>query len=66
MKNWVDTVNDYLKDFKVVDRTDPFNLQLAVVNSNYPLDDAFMILNNTEFSFDVTSFYVSGIIIHLN
>ena len=50
----------------MVDRKDPFNLQLAVVNDDYPLDDVLVMLNSTRFSFDITSFYVSGTIVYLS
>ena len=49
----------------MVDRKDPFNLQLAIVSDDYPLDDVLIRLNTTQrFSFDIMSFYVSGIIIY--
>ena len=66
LKDWVSNVNTYLEDVEVVDRRDPFNLQLAIVNDNYPMDDVLTMLNNTQFSFDITSFYVSGTIIYLS
>ena len=65
LKKWVNDVNVYLKDFKVVDRKDPFGLPLAVVNYDYPLDNVLPMLNSSRFDFDMTSFYVSGIIIPL-
>ena len=65
LKAWVNDVNIYLKDFKVVDRKDLFGLPLAVVNEDYPLDNVLQMLNSSQFDFDMTSFYVSGIIIPL-
>lgn len=53
-------------DVTVIDREDPFNLQLAIVNDNYPLDDVLTKLNNTSFYFEFNRFYVSGILIHLS
>lgn len=50
----------------MVDRKDPFNLPLAVVTGDYPLDDVLSKLNETSFSFAFNRFYVSGIIIHLD
>ena len=49
----------------MVDRKDPFGLPLAVVNEDYPLDNVLQMLNSSQFDFDMTSFYVSGIIIPL-
>ena len=55
-------------DIEVVDRTDPFNLQFAVVSNSYPLDTVLAKLNNINisFSFDFNRFYVSGVIIHFS
>lgn len=66
LKDWVSNVNAYLEDFEVVDRKDPFNLQLAIVSNDYPMDGVLTMLNTTQFSFDITSFYVSGTIIYLS
>jgi len=67
LRNWVKNINEYLQShgIKVVDRKDPFNLQLAVVTDSYPLDDVLSKLNETSFNFDFNRFYVSGVIIDL-
>lgn len=68
LHNWVSDTNMYFDedDIEVVDRTDPFNLQLAVVSHNYPLDTALAKLNSTSFSFESNRFYVSGVIVHFS
>lgn len=51
---------------EVVHRSDPFGLQLALVNDDYPLNDTLAILNNISFNFEFNRFFVSGVIIHLS
>ena len=50
----------------MVDRKDPFNVQLAIVTDNYPLDSTLTKLNNISFSLDFNRFYVSGVIIRFS
>lgn len=67
LKAVVSDVNTYLRGhIERVDRKDPFNLPLAVVNDDYPLDEVLPKLNNTSFDFNFNRFYVSGVIIHLD
>lgn len=67
LKKWINNVSTYLESkVEVVHRSDPFGLQLALVNDDYPLDDALAILNNISFNFEFNRFFVSGVIIHLS
>ena len=67
LTNWVDHVNNNFEGLiDVVDRKDPFNVQLAIVTDNYPLDSTLTKLNNISFSFDFNHFYVSGVIIRFS